>query len=505
MSRGRDDPLSRGDARGKLAERLSFLMLLVVVVWMPLPLGSNRPWAWSLLEVAVVGGFGLALLMSSACRDATVQAVRSLRGASVLFAAWLAFGLFQTLPLGDALVAYLAPGPAAIYRSGGILTAGRPAAVAVDTGLAVDEWLKHLAWVVLFFWVLALVRSRRRLRVLALVLVGTGLFEAAYGLAVWLGGDSLGLWRPEWYGHHVVTGTFVNRNHFAAHIVMTFSVGLGLLLAELLRSRWIGAGYRQRVRDLAALLHGPRLLALSGLAIMALALVLSTSRGGMLALLGALALVSGLGAVWHRRGHAERRAFGVAMAVILAAVLWTGPATLLARFDSIGSESEGRIDVWRDTGALISSSPWFGVGGGNYRWSITAFRTADLGGTWINHAHNDYLELLAEYGAVGGLLAGLPVLMVLGGVLLGFRRRRDPLVRGLLFGALTACLAFLLHAFVDFNFRIPANAGYFFVILAMGLAAARVDAAGVGSAMEPGSSRDAASRGSNPQKAPRNR
>ena len=85
----------------------------------------------------------------------------------------------------------------------------------------------------------------------------------------------------------------------------------------------------------------------------------------------------------------------------------------------------------------------------------------------MDHAHNDYLELLAEAGLVGFLI-------VVGGVAwFGWRTlkhwftRHDPQVRGIVLGGLTSLLAIGIHSLVDFNLHIPANALLLSVILGL--------------------------------------
>ena len=48
----------------------------------------------------------------------------------------------------------------------------------------------------------------------------------------------------------------------------------------------------------------------------------------------------------------------------------------------------------------------------------------------------------------------------------------------MLFGVNVATTALLIHGLVDFNFHIPANAAYFFVLLGLGMAATSVEPAG---------------------------
>jgi len=455
-------------------DRVSFALFVVTLIWLPLPLGSNRDWAWSLVEVAVLLNLGVVLLFSAELRRRLLDNARALRPVLVLFGLWLVYILFQTIDLGGWLTR-LEPATATLYEVVAPWVGARPGSIAIDRSVALDELVRQFTYISLFLLTLILVGSRRRLRLLALILTGIGLLEAAYGLVILLAGDAIDIWRPEWLGHDVVTGTFVNRNHYAAHIAMTLALGLGLLYSDLYRQRLSSRGLKQQLRNLLGLVMGPRFVGFLALTIMTSALILSHSRGGILAVFGALFIVAILGMLWHRKSTVERSILVIVALLVASAVYWQGTGSLIERVATMKVGEDERIQVWNSTIDMIADRPLFGVGANNYLWGFPAYRDGARPEVFVNHAHNDYLELLAEYGLVGAVLAGLPVLLILASMLDGFRERHDPLSRGLLFGALTACIAFLLHAFVEFNFHIPANAGYFFVLLAMGVAAARIE------------------------------
>ena len=97
---------------------------------------------------------------------------------------------------------------------------------------------------------------------------------------------------------------------------------------------------------------------------------------------------------------------------------------------------------------------------------------------FYEHAHNDYLELIAEQGALGAVLLGGAVFAAMATNMLAFLRRRDLGARAVLFGVNVATVALLIHGLVDFNFHIPANAAYFFVLLGIGIAVSSMDPSG---------------------------
>ena len=125
-----------------------------------------------------------------------------------------------------------------------------------------------------------------------------------------------------------------------------------------------------------------------------------------------------------------------------------------------------RITYWSATLGLIGEFPLLGTGLGTYMHSFRRYNPV-LEQVLVDHAHNDYLELLAEAGTVGFLL-------VVGGLgwfcwrtLKHWFTRHDPEVLGIVLGGLTSVLAIGLHSLVDFNLHIPANALLLSVILGL--------------------------------------
>jgi len=125
-----------------------------------------------------------------------------------------------------------------------------------------------------------------------------------------------------------------------------------------------------------------------------------------------------------------------------------------------------RLDLWHAAIEEWKSRPLIGTGSGTYLYYGRMFRTERMQQDPID-AHNDYLHLLGEYGAVGGAL----FLFFLGAHLhngwKNFQRlgpKRVVVSHNLLstslalnLGAIGSVAAYIVHSFVDFNLHIPAN------------------------------------------------
>jgi O-antigen ligase len=118
------------------------------------------------------------------------------------------------------------------------------------------------------------------------------------------------------------------------------------------------------------------------------------------------------------------------------------------------------LRLWRDY-------PLFGTGAGSYYGVFPRYRQADVGRSFYNHAHDDYLELLSEYGLLGVAPLGAVVGLALWSAARAQRLRHSGLMRGMGFASLMGIIALCIHASVEFNLQIPAYAATAMVTLAL--------------------------------------
>jgi O-antigen ligase len=204
-------------------------------------------------------------------------------------------------------------------------------------------------------------------------------------------------------------------------------------------------------------------------------ILLTASRGGALSATAALATMTSLG-LWRAwSGSPGSLVRGLTIVVVIAAVLAGGlllavrSSTLLrSRAETLLDRKDVRLLLWPAAIQEFRLSPVIGTGAATYRYYGRVFRNPAVQSDPIR-SHNDYLELLAEYGAVGA--AGL--LLFLGAHLsagwrvfrrLSLRARLSPEIGPVRsntaawnIGALAAVASFLVHSVFDFNLHIPAN------------------------------------------------
>jgi O-antigen ligase len=240
-------------------------------------------------------------------------------------------------------------------------------------------------------------------------------------------------------------GPYVNRNHFAGFAELIIPVALVPLV--------LGKVRRERVFLVALFALVP-----------IVALLLSASRGGIVSFVVQMVILFLLLLI-RRIRSAHVLVGGVVVLCAVMAVSWIGVQRVLQRFSEIQSmEVTGRkrAAMREDTWRLFLDHPFLGTGLGTLEIMFPPYDSL-YDGKVVDHAHNDYVEALAETGVVGGLCC----VWFLGAVLLhslkGLAELGSSFGSVLNLSGLIACCGMLVHSLVDFNLHIPANALLFFV------------------------------------------
>lgn len=452
-----------------ILEPLAFWLLAALVVWAPIPLGSNRPWAWAVLELGLFS-CGLLWLGAYARREvSTTPAFLAARPALAILALWLAYLVVQWVPMPVAWVKALSPNAASLHAEAHYLSpAGRYITLSVDPHASMDFWLRSLAFAVAFALVLLVADTRRRMVILCGAFVVTGVLQAFVAGILHLGGLNMEVLGMPISHAAQASGTYVSRNHLAGLLEMTLAVGIGLMLAQL--EDRPHRTLRQFVQDTAELLLSGKAMLRLMLIIMVSALVMTRSRMGNTAFLASLLVAGALALVLSRRAPRSTMVFIASLLVVDIAIVgaWFGVERTVQRIVESSAQSFAeKGDVIEEALRMVADYPLVGTGAGTFYAVFPHYRGAGVT-VFYDHLHNDYLQFLVETGPLGFGLMGLLVVASLGCALLALVRRRDPVARGVAFGAVMGIVAIGIHSFVDFNLQIPANAFLFTLLLAMG-------------------------------------
>jgi putative inorganic carbon (HCO3(-)) transporter len=434
-----------------------FFSLLAILFWAPLPLGSNRPWAWSILQISI---FLLMLGCIFLKKDVAFLGLQKFKTVISIWVVFLILATLQVVALPEFVINILSPKIN--------FTADTPYLyLSTDIGQSKVSLLKSVAYFCLFLCSLILIDNEKRVKkVLTLILI-VGSLQGLYGILEILLGSKFSLIFSLPIAE-IATGSFVYKNHFANFIMLCLSAATGLIIASLNNNQSMSS--RDWFRAIVTSLLGNKVLVRICLAIMVIALVMSRSRMGNAAFFAALTLVS-IYALFVDKNRSKGLSILVISMIIIDLLIvssWFGLDKVQDRLAATSLSKEARDEVVIDASVIIADYPIMGSGGGSFYSVFPSYKKADVF-AFYDQAHNDYLQTLVEYGFVSFSCLVAIVLLCFFTAAVVIKKRNNAMYKGAAFASLMAIIGMLIHMSVDFPLQAPANASYFIVFLALAL------------------------------------
>ncbi len=162
----------------------------------------------------------------------------------------------------------------------------------------------------------------------------------------------------------------------------------------------------------------------------------------------------------RRPGRTQLAGAAVILLLAGALVAWLGIGPALERFTTyrqLEVTESRRAEMAKDSWRIFLDHPILGTGLGTLQEVFPRYETL-YDGLVVNHAHNDYVEALAETGLIGGIFGAAFLIILFGGAWVRLKRAKITMDLAFFMGALIACCGLLAHSLVDFNLHIPSNA-----------------------------------------------
>ena len=432
-------------------ERNLIVALLVFLVLIPLPLGSNRLWAMATIAIVigVLGcAWGIGLWLGK------ISPSKALKPSLPLFYILLATQLWVAMQ----------------WLFG----------ISADPAASALALILGIAYSLLFLLIISLFATRTRLLWLLSILVISGTLQAFYGTFMALSGFEWSLLGETHSSRGVATGTFVNRNHFAGYIELTLACGIGLMMALRSTASW-------SLTSAIELVMGPKARLRLALVILVIALVMTRSRGGNVAFFTAMLAMSLIFIVRNKENR--RRNIFILLSLIVIDTLvvsqYFGLENLKDRLvntrlvdsvqiievervpvEIVQHANEIRGQVIMDALPLAMKNPIIGQGAGAFEATYPQYADESVR-LHFDHAHNDFLQFFIEYGAIGSLLLALFVGWALYFAMAALWQTKSLFRNGLGLGISMGIVSLMIHSFSDFNLQIPANAATFITLCAI--------------------------------------
>lgn len=443
--------------------RLTRFLVYWPILFLPLILGSARPFLWSFEASVFLAAFALLVLTSAEGFSTLTVSRKQL----LILLPILAYPFVQIIPLPLPLISVLSPHRAVwLHRSMELTGVSRWAAslsyVPLDTFMS-GLWILSLA-----IFALVLHHSLRdgtiepgRLLVVLFVVAG---LEASYGIfQVLIPSAGLGFYRG------CATGTFANRDHYAAFLGMIWPLQLVWLWGLCSKNDEGPRSFDEKEGMRKSREKQIFFVFLAGIVL--LSLIFSGSRAGIISLAIGMTVLAYLG------GKSSRSIILILVGcwvIILAYGSIIGFAGILKRFAEIEQDAPARFKIWQFTWRLIRDHWLTGTGAGTYPPVIFLYQVFDTDQLQVFAAHSDYLQIVAEWGLPFGLFIFSLVWGYWWTTAIGAAKqsggKHKPLATDeklIRVGALAGSAAFLCHTWVEFNWQIPANQLYFIILLVL--------------------------------------
>ena len=323
------------------------------------------------------------------------------------------------------------------------------------------ELCKILNYIAVYYITVNHIRDRKRIKFFTWIMVIIATCLTLYGFKLY------------WEGiNKMVTPSYVCHNHYAGFIELCLPLSIALIFTEE-KAISIGAA-------IISVING-------------FGLMYSMSRGGWMSFIAAFILMVIL-FIWKKAnlysGEKERKVFITNLITwVLILIVFSIPLLVKERAktivqiekNEIGSEALSfRIPVWTNSLKMIQDQNYLGRGLGSFIYLYAPYNK-EMPDIFMNAAHSDYLQMTVETG-LAGVLSFLFILLMFyitvikylkykGSDLSAFTRELVKKDQILVIGYTTAITSLSLNGIGDFNFQIPANVIYFFMItgLAMSL------------------------------------
>lgn len=306
----------------------------------------------------------------------------------------------------------------------------------LDKSLSLNESVRFLSYIVLFYMIKYNFKERKDIRTLMLLSIISALFINLICLYQYI--TKTGLMKV--YGVWRVTSTIGNPNSVGAFIIILFFPIFLISLKE------------KKLKSKIALLILD-LLMLFGL----------FSSGSRNALLGLIIGIFILALIYN---------YKIMYCSVILIVMFIFSSTFRQRVIDIAniSQDESRLVLWKTALYMIKDHFWLGVGNGNFVTYYDTYRKKHLELQYSNYthfpSHNSYLKIESELGVLGGISFISMLVSALFYVIQTVKNCQDELIKSFYTGFIASMAVFYFMNISDNFFFVPKVALFFWILLA---------------------------------------
>ena len=344
-----------------------------------------------------------------------------------------------------------------------VLSAAPVVGWSLEPGLALVETIKLCGLACLFVSMALWVNSRRRARLLFVLLLRTGLAYLVIVLVLYATAPGELYGAPKFTAQSRFTASFISANTAGTLCACLVLVAAAVILRRLQKPTQPNVSATDRWRDHVRKSWSDGL----ALVVAAVGLLLTGSRTAFVLCLFLLMVLLASGVREAGPGRRKAKLWVGVIAVLGVLVVSTNIGDLGERFSRVSTDAPLRGELLRVHWYAFAKAPWLGYGPGAFEPINRAAVSADnieLLPT-VGAVHNLYVQWLEQAGLLGASAMAICLALIIRVIMIGFRRRWARRWTGLV---LAISALFLLHGFTDYALEIPSMSAMFAMLLGTG-------------------------------------
>jgi O-antigen ligase/tetratricopeptide (TPR) repeat protein len=453
-----------------LMPKIIFTIFIFILIFSPLAFGTVEPWSLTIMETFSIFSLFLLLIRNLKYKDTFLYEIPGI----IPLTLFLAYILIQLIPLPSGIIKVISPETYNLYKE--TILINEPltwVSLSINKKATLMEFFRITAYVAFYILTMQLLTKKDILKKTIAVIIAFASLLSFLGILQHILSNNKIFWFRELTQGGTPFGPYVNRNHYAGLMEMLFPLVLSLFLFY--KPHVTYNSFREKITEIFNRKRTNIYILLGFAAILiGTSIFLSLSRSGIVSLCLSMII---FGVMFIAKGTNRKRGIIIIIIFILIvlSVGWFGWGPIFERFERVknaqGDISELRIEIWKDSRNIIRDFPVIGTGFGSFINIYPKYRTISGDGI-ADHAHNDYIELFSDGGAIAFLISVCFLLTLLYKSYRAFLKRHEIYSIYLFIGSIAGMLSILIHSITDFNLHIGANGLYFFFLLGLVVSAA---------------------------------
>lgn len=456
--------LDKPKSRFNRIDKFLFYIFIILICFLPLPFGTNRPISWNLMNVAVATIAMVYILNIVICKLPHRFNFKYYQLTSLLFFIMIAWCFFQTTLYSSNLASSNLWSLASDALQKDVIKI-----ISFDRYASIDNLLRIIAYGLIFYLAVNWGAKSKNASFAMKAILYASLLYGIYGFIIYVNGNDKVLFFKKRAYLESLSSVFINRNNYATYLGFSLIISLVFFFDKLFKNISEKTGKRAFIQSIQNIDKSGLIYFIASLFFLCL-LLLTNSRAGIISSILGATFATCLMLFRHNLLKNKKIIIGLFLffIILLITFIQLSNSNLIERLGQISRDLRDHIYI--NSFQAMMDNILIGVGLGNFGKIFYVYQDESLIllNLIIDDAHNSYLEMAVETGLPATIVFLSIFLILFTCVLKGSLKRKQNYIYPLIATCISVQLA--LHSMFDFSAEIPAISATYCLILAVGFA-----------------------------------